>query len=440
MPLDVNASLPEKMQKLFQPIRHKVLYGGRGGAKSHSVARALLIMGLNRSVRVVCTREVQKSIKDSVHQLLKSTIEELGLSDVYTVQETTIFNHVGTSFIFMGLSSATAMNLKSLEGCDICWVEEAQTVSKKSWTILMPTIRKKGSEVWVTFNPDLDTDETWVRWVVSPPPNTWVQLVNYTDNPWFENSEMPATRAHDERMMTKEEYENVWLGIPRSSVQGAIYSAEIRDMLQRKRYRAVPYDPQLLVHTIWDLGNNDQTAVVFAQRLHSEVRIIDYMEGSFLSYANWAKVLDRQPYTYGYDFLPWDGGIVRQDTGMSARGILRKLGRRARVIKKHEKADRIRTTRMMFPRVYLDDSGTTIEEPFENRVITRGGERLLECLRRYRRNIPRSTDEPSEPVHDEFSHGADAFGGLSRVIDKLVNELQKDIQFEEWGQSVRGVM
>src|SRR5574343_562163 len=155
---EIEANFPLKLQGLFKPMRYKVAYGGRGSGKSWAFARALLIQASEKPLRVLCGREVQKSIKQSVHTLLKDQIQELGLGQFYDVLETEIRGKNGTQFSFAGLASHTVESIKSFEGCDIVWIEEAQTVSKKSWDILIPTIRKPNSEIWVTFNPDLDTD------------------------------------------------------------------------------------------------------------------------------------------------------------------------------------------------------------------------------------------------------------------------------------------
>ena len=179
------AKFPKKLRFLFEPMRYKVAYGGRGSAKSWSFARTLLIQASRKPLRILCTREVQKSIRDSVHKLLSDQIQALGLGTFYDVQQAVIRGENGSEFIFAGLSDQTAESVKSFEGVDIAWVEEAQAVSDRSWGILIPTIRKDGSEIWVSFNPELDTDPTWLRFVENPPPDAVSVPVNYHDNPWF---------------------------------------------------------------------------------------------------------------------------------------------------------------------------------------------------------------------------------------------------------------
>jgi phage terminase large subunit len=181
----IEADFPEKLDFLFQPKRYKIIHGGRGSGKSWGVARALLVLAMRSKVRILCTREIQKSIKDSVHRLLSDQIESLGLGAYFEVLQTEIRAKNGSQFLFAGLANTTAESIKSFEGCNIVWVEEAQTVSDRSWEILIPTIRAPGSEIWVTFNPAELSDPTYQRFVIAPPPDATVVRLNWDDNPWF---------------------------------------------------------------------------------------------------------------------------------------------------------------------------------------------------------------------------------------------------------------
>jgi phage terminase large subunit len=180
----VKVELPEAFQFLTEPARYKVAYGGRGSAKSWSVARVLCLLAASKPVRILCARELQSSIKDSVHRLLADQIDALNLSARLEVQNAEIRGVNGSLFIFEGLRHNTT-KIKSMEGIDICWVEEAERVSEDSWKILVPTIRKPGSEIWVTFNPEQETDPTYTRFVKNPPPDAIVRKVNHDQNPWF---------------------------------------------------------------------------------------------------------------------------------------------------------------------------------------------------------------------------------------------------------------
>ena len=159
-----------KLHKIYKPLskpkRYKIYYGGRGAGKSTSFALALLTLGCEKKLRILCTREVQGSMKQSVHKLLHGCIDMLGLGNYYRVTREGIYGLNGTEFIFHGLRH-DPMQIKSLEGVDICWVEEAQKITNESWEILIPTIRKTGSEIWVSFNPNLESDPTYQKFVVN---------------------------------------------------------------------------------------------------------------------------------------------------------------------------------------------------------------------------------------------------------------------------------
>lgn len=183
--------LPKWALPLFKPKRYKVLYGGRGSAKSYSVAKALLLLGSKQPHRILCAREFQNSISDSVHKLLSDQIEEMGLQNFYTITTTSIRGKNGTEFIFKGVKM-NVNSIKSMAGITILWLEEAQTVSKESWEILIPTIREPNSEIWVTFNPVNDDDPTYVRFVDKQGDpikrdDLYCAKVNWRDNPWFPN-------------------------------------------------------------------------------------------------------------------------------------------------------------------------------------------------------------------------------------------------------------
>jgi phage terminase large subunit len=173
-----------KLQFLFAPSRYKVAYGGRGGAKSWGFARALIVLACQQPLRILCVRELQTSIQESVLKLLSDQIESMGLSAFFEVQKQQIYGRNGSQFFFAGIKN-TPSKIKSTEGVDICWVEEAQTVSEQSWAFLIPTIRKPGSEIWMSFNPHLATDPTYLRFVTNAPPHAVVVKIGHEDNPWF---------------------------------------------------------------------------------------------------------------------------------------------------------------------------------------------------------------------------------------------------------------
>lgn len=192
------------------PVRYRVARGGRGGIKSWSIARALLAMGLTESLFIVCAREFQKSIRDSVHRLLEIQVDLLKWRSEYIVRDTYIKNrHTGAEFVFHGLHH-NVTSIKSLESADICWVAEAESISDDSWDTLDPTMRKKGSEIWVDFNPKDENDPTYQRFVVKPRPGTLSVVTGWKDNPWLSDEmrrQAEWMREHDPEL-----YEHIWGG------------------------------------------------------------------------------------------------------------------------------------------------------------------------------------------------------------------------------------
>lgn len=404
----MDIEFPEKLRFLFEPKRYKVAYGGRGGAKSWGFARALILLAAQKKLRILCAREVQKSIQQSVHQLLNDQIQALGLGAFYEVLQTEIRGANGTQIAFAGLSSYTVESIKSFEGVDICWVEEAQAVSKKSWDILIPTIRKPDSEIWVSFNPDLDTDETYVRFVENQHEDAVVVKINYADNPWFPEV-LEKERLHCKNTDPKG-YENIWEGNCKAAADGAIYADEIALAQEKKRVCNVPYDPALKVHVVFDLGWNDSMSIILAQRHLSEVRVIGYIEDDHKTLDYYSATLKELKYNWGDLFLPHDGETKDYKYGKSAQEIMQDLGWNVKIIPRADIEQGIKQARMMFPRVYFDRNGTI---------------RLLQCLKNYKRRINQVTNEAGEPLHDEYSHGADCFRYLAVSAERMTND--------EWG-------
>ena len=397
--------IPHKLLPIFQPKRYKVIHGGRGSGKSWSVARALVSLGASKPIRVLCARETQKSIQESVHRLLKDQIESLGLDQFYTIQENKILGTNGTEFTFAGIRQQGVFNLKSYEGTDICWVEEAQVVTKKSWDVLIPTIRKPGSEIWVTFNPELDTDETFSRFVVRPPEESVIIEMNWQDNPWF-----PPELDKERRQWLDRDpigYLTTWEGKCRPAVEGAIYANEIEATQREGRIRAVPYDPQLKVHTVWDLGWNDSMSIICVQRVASEVRVVDYIEDSHRTVDSYVMQLQERKWNWGTDYIPHDGAHRDFKSGKSTQELLQTLGRNVQVLARGNPEEGIRLARMIFPRTYFDADRCT---------------ELVNHLKRYRRQINQVTQEAGAPLHDEHSHAADAFRYLAQSLDMMNND------------------
>ena len=403
------ARFPPKLKPLFQPSRYKVARGGRGSGKSWGFARALLLIAASKTTRVLCTREVQKSIQQSVHQLLSDQIGALGLSSFYEVLRDEIRGKNGSQFFFGGLSDQTAETLKSYEGVDICWAEEASAITKRSWEILIPTIRKPGSEIWVSYNPQLESDETHQRFVVNPPPDCVSVEMNYSDNPYFP-AVLEKERQHAQATMKPEDYGHIWEGKCKPAVEGAIYFDQMSDAASR--IVNVMHDGLLKTHLVWDLGYNDSMSIALVQKVSSEVRVVHYIEGTQRTLADYsaelkALRLDDQPINWGQCYLPHDGFAKRHQTGKSDSQVMQGLGWDVRQTPSWDVESGISRARELFPRVYFHKERAA---------------RLVECLKRYRRNISAKTGEPGAPLHDEFSHGADCFRYLALNADDMSNE------------------
>lgn len=388
--------LPEAFQPLLAPNRYKVYYGGRGGAKSWNYARALLVRGLERPTRILCAREFQNSIVDSVHKLLADQIKALGFESAYEVQETAIRGPNGTEFIFIGLRRNIG-NLKSFEGIDICWVEEAKDVSKASWDILIPTIRKDGSEIWISFNPELETDETYKRFVLRPPANSVVRKVTWADNPWF--PDVLAKERDDLKARDYDAYLNVWEGHCRLALEGAVFAKEIRQATEATRITRVPWEAQSPVHTVWDLGHADATAIWFVQMVGFEYRVIDFYQAHGEKLAHYAKVLKAKPYAYGNCWLPHDANHQLLGAPLTIAQQLREHEFRVRITPQISVEQGIEAARTIFSKCWFDADKCADG---------------LQSLRHYRYELKQDgVSYAKTPQHDWSSHAADAFRYLA---------------------------
>lgn len=386
------ADFPEKLQCLFEPKRFKVLYGGRGAGRSWGVARALLLIGVQKPIRVLCAREFQNSISESVHKVLSDQIDNLGLGHLYEIQNAKIIGPNGTSFSFEGIKNNTT-RIKSYEGIDYCWVEEAVKVSRASWGVLIPTIRKPNSEIWMTFNPELETDYTYQRFVVGgrDDPRVSVIKMTYNDNPWFPEvlrAEMLADKARDE-----DYYLNVWEGHCLQQLEGAVYAKELRRATAEGRMCNVPWHRETPVDCWFDLGRADRTAIWFGQRVAMEYRLLDYYEESGEDITHYLNVLQARGYVYGTIWLPHDAKAKKLLTKRSIEEMVRQAGYRVNIVPKLSVTDGINAARIVFPNCWFDEENCADG---------------LSALRRYRYKVI-DGQLSNEPLHDSASDGADAF-------------------------------
>lgn len=393
----VKIQIPEKLAGLFEPHPFVVLYGGRDGCKSWSVAQVLLILGTQKPLRILCARETMDSIRESVHQLLSDQISRLGLDDFYKVLQSEIRGVNGTEFVFAGLRKQTVSSLKSYEAIDICWVEEASVVSRRSLTILLPTIRKPGSSIWFTLNPDLETDPVYTDFILDPPKGSFVCKIGYQDNNWL--SQESKDKIETLRQRDPDTFHHVYEGGTRSTVEGAIYKAELQAAEKDGRILKVPYDGLRPVDTFWDLGYADRVAIWAAQRTPFEIKVLRYFEGDHQAIDYYLQEIQSWGYVLGTCFLPWDGGTRNLGTGRSIEELMRAKGFKVRVNRQLSVHDGINAVRTLFPQLYFD--GTLCADG-------------LQYLRRYQWGPATALGVARrEPLHDDASHPADALRTLA---------------------------
>jgi phage terminase large subunit len=420
--------IPKIFKPLDKPYRYKVMYGGRGSSKSWTVARKLILRGVQEKLLILCARELQKSIKQSVHRLIKDQITHLGLVNFFEITDNSIRGKNGTEFIFLG-TKHNPEEIKSTEGVDICWIEEAHNLTEASWDIIDPTIRKGGSEIWVTFNTRFKFDHLYQLFIANPPPpNSWVKKVNHEDNPFF--PEPLIAQMNNMKRIDFEKYLHIWEGELKILAAGAIFGKQVLKAREEGRFCRIPIESSCEVFTFWDLGRNDHTAIWFMQNVGKEYRMIDYYENRMQDIEHYCRVANgtctederdsfkisladnkrRQGYIYGEHHMPHD--IEHQMLGMTntrreqfEKGGVRPIKTVPRI---KEKIEAIEMTRQIWSKVWID---------------TERCERGIECLSNYRYDYNDDRDTHSQsPHHDWSSNGADAFMQMGQGFDPNAND------------------
>ena len=418
---DPVALFPAPLEILFKPKRHKVMYGGRAAGRSWGCARALLLLGAQKPLRILCAREFQNSIADSVHKLLADQIANLHLEHIYDVQVSRIVSRPGavpggqTSFAFEGIRN-NITRIKSFEGIDYCWVEEANKVSRNSWEVLLPTIRKEDSEIWITFNPELESDYTYQRFVLNPSDDSFVAKMTWRDNPWV--PDVMLKEMEDLKKRDYDAYLNVWEGHTRQVLEGAVFAKELQRTQSEGRICKVPWSRESPVDTFWDLGRRDMTSIWFAQRIAMEYRVLEYFEDSSQDIQFYLRHLQAKEYTYGTHWLPHDAKAKQLATQRTIEQAVRTIYGSVRVVKRiPHKANAINAARIIFPNCWFDE-----------KKCSDG----LARLRHYRYRVV-DGQLSDEPLHDDASNGADAFMTLAQSIrevkpkNRLGDKLKKTV-------------
>lgn len=399
--MQLEIEIPKEFKVLFdidRDLRHIVLYGGRASGKSTSVALSLLILGMNKKLRILCTREVQNSIADSVHKLLSDLISKYKLN-TWEVQKDIIRNkQTGSEIFFKGLHN-NSQSIKSIEGIDIVWIEEAQSVSADSINTLVPTIRKAGSRLIWTFNRLTENDPVWELIVKKADSRTFVQKIN-SDAIEFLLSKEIIEEREKMRLDNPEMFEHVWLGEPMTSKTGSVFGKQLAQARSDGRIAKVPYDASTGVYTAWDLGIGDSTVIWFFQIVGNEIHFIDHYEGSNEDLGHYISYIQNKPYQYTTHFLPHDSKARELQTGMTRVEFFNNHG--------IYNIEVLRPTNFSLGQDDID----LVARPkfslcwFDEEKCQRG----LECLRAYHYEYDNKNKLlRNKPEHDWSSHSSSAF-------------------------------
>lgn len=412
-----DVKIPKVFKRITEKARIKVYYGGRGSAKSESVARYLLLCGKEESMNILCCREFQVSIKQSVHSLLAALIVEMELSNFYQVLETEIRGVNGTKFIFAGLKNNVA-NIKSMYNIKKCWCEEAQVLSENSINILLPTIRADDSEIIFTMNPILPTDPAYVRFVLNPPKDSIVVKVNYDQNPFF--PDVLEKERLDLLQRDPIAYNNVWLGEPRESVEGAIYAKELQSARNDGRIGSFPVDLSKPVNLYADIGEANNFVLWCEQKEGLNRLMVDMIVGHNEKVPHYINEIQKRKFTVGLIVLPHDAEQNRANAEFTVKVMFQRAFPNAKVVVNPNfpgaVAAGIEAVRNIFPFLYFNDGSEGV----------RAG---LFSLAHYHWKIDPDTGKSygKEPAH-EFSDEPDALRTLAmafRVSEKKKQEARR---------------
>lgn len=432
---------PEKLIQLFQPAPLfwpvKTVYGGRGGAKSWSFVRAQLILAAKRPLFWLHARELQRSIKESVHKLIADQITALQMNYLWEVKDQEIVGTNGSRQVFAGIrNNITA--IKSMEGLDGASVYEANGIPKASWEIFMPTIRRdapygpfgRGSEVWLEFNPELETDDTYEMFVLRAPQGAVVVNVNWNDNPWF--PEILRKQKDQKYSDDPDAARTIWGGKTRKTVEGAIYAKELARAIEDGRIspNIKPVRGRGVTIT-FDLGDQDICSWWAVQQVGTEHNVIDHYSNCGFDIVHYLEVIQERRLVVSRILLPPDAKQQHQ----AARGLaLNTIEKQVRAVYPTEgvvqivpatkKLMRINVLRALFPRMNF------------NEVTCSQG---IKSLTHYRFGVNAETGQRTqEPLHDWASHDADALGyyavKLREGSDKPVDEERDDYRVSQFAQ------
>lgn len=422
---------PKVFVPLLDSARYKAAYGGRGSGKSHFFAEHLIEDHLlNRGMRSVCIREVQKSLKESSKRLLEDKLKTLGLGES---QGFKIYNEViqtpGDGLItFQGMSDQTAESIKSLEGYLRAWVEEAQSLSARSLGLLRPTIRSDGSEIWFSWNPRRKTDPVDALFRgLNPPTGSAVVRANWSDNPWF--PKVLEQERLDCLNNEPDQYEHIWEGGYATVISGAYFAKHLQIARKEGRIGRVSPDPLMTYRIFVDIGGTGSRADAFAmwvvQFIGKEIRVVDYYEAVGQPLSSHVEWLRERGYTPGKAqfWLPHDGSTNDRVYKTSYETALKEVGYRVTVIPNQGAGaakKRIEESRRLFPSIWFNEERCSAG---------------IDALGWYHEKKDDARNVGLGPEHDWSSHGADAFGLMCIAYEepKRSSDFDKPIKYPNQG-------
>lgn len=419
---------------LLEPARYKGAWGGRGSGKSHFFGDSMIEAHLiERGSRSVCIREVQKTLKESSKRLLEDKLRAFGVGekDGFKVFNEVIQTPGDGVIVFQGMQDHNAESIKSLEGFRRAWIEEAQTLSARSLSLLRPTIRDEGSELWFSWNPRRKTDPVDVMLRGHDKPTGAVVVrANWSDNPWF--TKVLEQERLDCLRITPEQYDHIWEGGYATVLEGAYYAPHIAKARSDKRIGRASEDPLMTIRLFVDIGGTgakaDSFVIWVAQFIGKEIRVLDYYEavGQPLGiHLDWLRNRGYTPERAQF-WLPHDGSSNDKVFDVSYESALRQAGYKVTVIPNQGKGaakKRIEAGRRAFPNVWF------------NEPTTSGG---IDALGWYHEKKDEHRNIGLGPEHDWASHGADAFGLMCVVYEKAGKENSRF--FDPIETRVRGIV
>jgi phage terminase large subunit len=393
---------PKVFAPLLSPSRYKGAHGGRGSGKSHFFAEKLIEDCLEqKGMLALCLREIQKSLAQSSKRLLESKISDLDVGHEFRIWHDRIETPGDGVIVFQGMQDHTAESVKSFEGFRRAWIEEAQAFSTRSLTLLRPTIRADGSELWASWNPRRKSDavDDFFRGA-HPVPGAIVIKANWRDNPWF-----PATLEAERQIdlaRYPDRYDHIWEGEYAKALEGAYFARELAAARAEGRIGNVTRDPLLPMRAVFDLGgasaHADAMAIWICQWLGREIRILDYLEGAGQVLSFYVSELRRRGWGNALCILPHDGMNANAITGKRYEDHLREAGFDVTVIRNQGKGAammRVEAARRLFAQIWFDEGAT---------------EAGRDALGFYHEKRDETRNVGLGPSHDWSSHAADAFG------------------------------